>query len=242
MREYLKNLSFHYQGYAPDIYQALMRKESVPDYPCRYPYICIGDKSYPQSLYALRYPPCVLYYRGDISLLQKPKMTITGSRRPSHYACEMTKRLSRHVSQKCVVLSGFAKGIDTIAHQSALKGDTIAVFASSLDWIYPLENKLLHDIMAQEHLIISEIPEGVSLKPHHFLMRNRLLAALGEACYVMSAWEKSACLNIVSSALEMNKDIYCLPHLLTDRSGEGCNRLIADGAMILTNEDLLFKI
>lgn len=242
MREYLKDLSFHYQGYQPAIKKAFSQRKKVPSYPCSYDYVCLGEEDYPKAFYDLYDPPFVLYYQGNLKLLQKTKVTVIGSRHPSDYAKEMTEKLCENLAFQNVLVSGLMQGIDALVHEKGLKKGTISLLVSGLDRVYPLENKRLHDIIAQEHLVMTEIPEGVSLRPQHFLTRNRLLAALASDLYLMSAWKNSACLKIVDSALELNRNIYCLPHGLMDASGEGCNRLILEGAMILTKEDLLFKI
>ncbi len=242
MRNYLKNLSFHYQGYQPAIKKAFLRKEKVPEYRSSYPYICIGEKFYPEGFYDLYDPPFVLYYQGNLELLKKEKKLVLGSRRPSDYALRMSRKFCEYFAQENVLVSGLMQGIDTVVHQKGLQYGTIAILASGLDWIYPLENKRLHDIIAQEQLMITEVPEAVPLRPKHFITRNRLLAAIASDIYLMSAWENSACLRVVDTALELNRTIYALPHPVDDRSGEGCNRLILEGAMILTKEDLLFKI
>ena len=185
-------------------------------------------------------PPYIIFYRGDISLLRKESVGIIGSRKPSLYALSVTEKLSLKLAERFVIVSGLAYGIDVCAHQSALKFNTIAILGCGVDIVYPRIHKEIQEEISKSHLLISEYPPGVGPQKYHFPFRNRLIASLSQDLYVMSGTFKSGTMHTVMEALKLNKNIICLPHPITDSSGSGCNALIADGAMMLTNLNDLY--
>lgn len=197
--------------------------------------ITIIDSEYPDSLRALRYPPWCLFYQGDISLLQKQCMSIVGSRQINLYGKCVTQMSAKILSKKYVIVSGLAKGADTIAHQITIdqKGKTIGVIASGLSIHYPYCNEMLYQTMFLNHLVISEYPFYVGIQKHHFAWRNRIIAALGKSCIVTSAQKKSGTMLTVNEAIALGKDVYCFPYPIDEKQGEGCNALIQDGAYIV---------
>lgn len=235
MRKYLKNLSIHYEGDYTAIKKHLESRREVRNYVSNYPYICIGDKAYPKRLYDLQNPPFVLFYIGDINLLTSHSVSVVGSRNPSDYAVAMTHALVSGLKDKWTIVSGLAKGIDAHAHNTALDFSTIAVVGCGIDVIYPKCNAHLFELLKKKHLILSEYPEGVKPKRYFFPFRNRIIAALSDQLYVMSATKRSGTMTTVNEALKLNRHILCLPHNIDEKSGEGCNQLILEGADILTS-------
>ncbi len=203
--------------------------------------ITIYDQEYPESLRMLRYPPWVLYYQGDISLLQNKCMTIVGSRELSEYGKKVTEEASKILCKKYVITSGLAKGADACAHHTAIinHGKTIGVIGSGLGYVYPKCNTYLYDEMKKNHLILSEYPYHTSIQKHHFVWRNRILAALGEKCIVTSAKKRSGTMLTVNEAITLGKDVYCFPYEYDHLEGEGCNLLINEGAQILYDREQL---
>ncbi len=206
------------------------------------PYITIMDDNYPNSLRSLRYPPWIIFYRGDISILNQVAVSVVGSRITSSYGEKCTLDVCHKLSQHYVLVSGLARGIDTIVHQVGIqKGKTIAVLGCGLDLCYPQSNQGLFDEIKRNHLVISEYPKGVKAQKHHFPWRNRLIAALGQFCVVTQATYRSGTMLTVNEALELSKDVYCIPYPLGDPCGNGCNLLIQQGAFILLeNESFLW--
>lgn len=205
--------------------------------------ITIVDSEYPKELLELYQPPYVLFYKGDIRLLEKPKVAIVGSRTPSEYAITMTKQLVSALPTDYVIVSGLAKGIDGIAHQSCFAShQTIGVLGCGIHRVYPYENKSYFEWMAKHHLILSEYPTTATPFPYRFVARNRIIAALSNPLFVMAAAKRSGTLISVDFALSLNKDVVVLPHPIGCKSGEGCNELIASGALMLTNLEDLFII
>lgn len=205
--------------------------------------ITILDVEYPKELFELLQPPYVLFYKGNINLLKQPKVAIVGSRNPSDYAIDMTKQLVLALPREYVIVSGLAKGIDGVAHQSSFAShQTIGVLGCGINRIYPHQNKAYFEWMGKHHLLLSEYPSTATPYPYRFIARNRIIAALSNPLYVMAAAKRSGTLISVDYALSLNKDVVVLPHPLGCISGEGCNQLIASGALMLTNLEDLFII
>lgn len=209
----------------------------VTDFSYQGSFVTLVDAAYPQALLRLEHPPYVLFYEGNLNLLKKPMVSVVGSRSPSPYSIAMTTALVTRLAKHFVIVSGMAQGIDGTAHRAALFGKTIAVVATGLDCCYPLSHRGLYQALKKDHLVISEYPNGVKARKHHFPIRNRLIAALGQSLFVMSAAMRSGTMLSVNEALALNKEIYVLPHPIDDKTGLGCNTLILEGASILTNLD-----
>lgn len=196
--------------------------------------LTIFDDDYPAEFRLLKYPPFVLFYKGNIELLKADKVSIIGSRNPCPYACEATLRLSANTEE--VVVSGLAKGIDSLAHQAAKR--TIAIMGSGIEYCYPRSNYDLYRKLCNDDLVISEYPADVSPLKHHFPWRNRLIAALGKSLYLMEVHPKSGSMSTLNAALELNKDIYVLPFSLLEACGAYNNQLIAEGAQLINRQQL----
>ena len=203
----------------------------------------ILDSCYPQEFLKLKSPPYVLFYEGDVSLLERRKCSIIGSRIPCFYASKFTTFAARELAKYYVVVSGMAKGIDGIAHTAAMKeGKTIAILGSGIHRCYPKENKHLFHEIGQTHLLLSEYPFDVEPRKEHFPFRNRLIAALGEFLVVSQAQKRSGTMITVNEALDLGKEVYTIPYEIYDVNGEGCNILIEQGAeLILSHEDFIVK-
>lgn len=199
-------------------------------------YMTIFCKQYPNQFKVLPHPPWVIYYLGDIKLLDQEMISIIGSRKCTEYGKNATGKIIEQLSSK-VIVSGFAYGIDQIAHEKAIKfgKPTIAVIGSGLENIYPY-NKTLIKEMIDNNLIITEYPPLVKAKPWHFPMRNRLIASLGEQLLIIEASIKSGSLITVGIALELNKEIYALPGNVFSFQSTGTNLLLEEGANVLTLE------
>lgn len=243
-REYLADLAYMHSGEWPRIADAIRRKQQPVHCLKHEQYITIMDEEYPESLRKLRYPPWVLFYEGNIELLKKPMVTVVGSRNLCAYGKTMTEMVSAILNEKYVLVSGLAKGADAVVHQTALDGnkDTIAVIGSGLGTHYPKENEQLYQGIREHGLILSEYPYAVGVQKHHFPWRNRILAGLGESLFVTQAEEKSGTMLTVNEALALSKDVWCIPYPVSDHYGAGCNRLIEEGAGIISSRQQLFDM
>ena len=188
----------------------------------------------PSEFLSLENPPENIYYRGDLSLLNRRKVSIVGSRKAYVYSRSIVHALAVELSRRNVcVISGGAMGIDAIAHEGAYP-NSAAVLANGLDIIYPKVNKKLLQKMSEKGLLLSEYEDGIEARPYSFVQRNRLVVALGEVLVVAQADINSGSMRSVEYALDMEKKIYVLPHRLGE--SEGSMQLLDDGkAELITN-------
>ena len=242
MREQILSYALKYQGEWNQITSALARQEPWEAVPYPKNYITIADSQYPDSLRRLRYAPWILFYEGNIDLLQRKAVAIIGTRKCNAYGAAMGRHVCRLLKPHAIIVSGLAKGVDAIAHQEALDCHTVGVIGCGLNVCYPKENANLYQVMRKQQLIISEYPEDVKPLAHHFPWRNRLIAALSSAVIVIQAQMRSGTMLTVNEALEINVPVYCIPHLFQDPYGSGCNLLIAKGANILVDEQDILAI
>jgi len=241
--ETLAAYAYEYLGSWSLIADALRRGQEPRRYEIREPYLTIYDKEYPDSLRRLRFPPWVIFWRGNPDLLKEPGITVVGSRQMNAYGREMTVQIASRLREKFVLVSGLARGVDAQVHRTALAGGkTIGVIGSGLSTHYPRCNAGLYEQMAGSHLILSEYPCFVPVRREHFPWRNRILAALGQQIIVTQARCKSGTMLTVNEAVALGKDVWCVPWPLVSPEGEGCNQLIAQGALILASLEQLEDI
>ena len=196
--------------------------------------ITILDDIYPRKLYELRYPPFVLFYKGNINLLKEECVGVVGSRQPCEYALNATSKLCSELDE--VVISGLAKGIDRQAHIYSKK--TIGVLGCGIDYIYPFDNKDLFLKLEKEGLILSEYPEKVLPINYHFPFRNRIICGLSNKLFVMQSNTNSGTMTSVNEMLELGREIEVLPYDIFDENGINNNNLIKEGATLLNLKDL----
>jgi len=159
-----------------------------------------------------------LFYKGDLDLLKRPKIAIVGSRRASKYSKEITRILAKRLSQKYVIISGGALGIDKAAHEGAYP-NTILISPSSLDIIYPKANETLIKNIYQNALALSEYEKDFSPYPHTFLQRNRIIVKLADFLIIAEAELKSGSMRSYEWARKFGKKVYVLPHRLNESAG-----------------------
>ena len=198
----------------------------------KYNYFTIEDDIYPQCLKEISNPPLKLYYKGNLDLLKDERLiAVVGTRNPSSYGklcCEyMVKKMT---SANITIVSGFAKGIDSIAHKTSLLtgGKTIAVIASGLDIIYPASNLSLYREIEEKGLILSEYEAGVKPFKFNFPQRNRIIAGLSKGIIVVESKDRGGSLITADLALEFNRDVYAVPGDVFSEYSKGCNNLIRD--------------
>ena len=211
-----------------------------------YNFITINDDIYPECLKEISNPPLKLYYKGNLDLLKDERLiAVVGTRNPSSYGklcCEyMVKKMSR---ANITIVSGFAKGIDSIAHKTSLltEGKTIAVIASGLDIVYPASNLSLYREIEEKGLILSEYEAGVKPFKSNFPQRNRIIAGLSKGTIVVESKDRGGSLITADLALEFNRDVYAVPGDVFSEYSKGCNNLIRDSrAKSLSNINELLK-
>jgi DNA processing protein len=236
VKEQLLYYSLKYNGDYARIRQAIIHNEPYELSNYQGQYLCILEESYPLSLRCLKQAPFILYYEGNWELLNQACIGIVGSRNMKPYGKAMAELWTNTLNKKYVIVSGLAKGIDAVAHQVALQGlSTIAVLGCGIDYVYPPENSNLYQLLKSKGCILSEYPGKTPPLAHHFPYRNRLIAALSKSILVMQADLRSGSMITVNYALDLGKDVYCIPYRSTDIEGLGCNLLIQQGAFVLLN-------
>jgi len=193
----------------------------------------------PARFRSLSDPPKVLFVKGSLPDESHPSVSIIGSRHCSEYGASVARFFGAVLSEKGVqIVSGMALGIDSAALEGGLEGtsDCFAVLGSGVNVCYPSSSRTIYNRICQgQGGILSEyVPDSRGIG-YHFVTRNRLIAALGDALLVIEAAEKSGTAITVENALEQGKEIFALPGRITDPLGYGCNRLIKDGASVLTS-------
>ncbi len=200
----------------------------------------IPDKhKYLQGLGNIAKVPELLYIRGNLPAARIPTVAIVGTRKPTPYGKGVTYRFAYSLAQQGVmIMSGLAFGVDSIAHRAALDagGVTIAVLGNGIDTISPRSHeKLAEEIIAKGGAIISEYGAKSNVFPSNFLARNRIVSALSDAVIVTEAAARSGSLATVNHALEQGKDVFAVPGNITGPQSAGCNAIIKQGAMPLTD-------
>lgn len=194
---------------------------------------------YPKELRQLPDAPVMLYTKGNRNLLaSKKKIACIGSRQATQYSVEAFRQLMPPlIAAGYVVVSGLAKGADTLAHRAAIHygGHTIAVLGHGLQTIYPKSNEELAGYMAQHQLLISEYPPHIGPRKHHFPMRNRIISGLSDALVVTEAAMRSGTIITTELALEQGKDVFAVPGPITSAQSSGTNNLIKEGATPVWN-------
>ncbi len=189
------------------------------------------NPEFPERLKTFSYLPKVIYYKGNLNILNNKTVGIVGTRYPSVSASNFTYRLSQALSQNgMVVVSGGAIGIDTAAHKGA-NGRTVVVMGCGLDKTYPKENRgLFREILNKGGLILSEFPLGTLPNPGNFPARNRVISALSDVVVISQSPSKSGALITARWALDQGKDIWVIPGDPYDSRNYGSNKLIYEGA------------
>ena len=209
--------------------------------------ISLWDSDYPELLKNIYDPPLLLYYKGDISELDKFSIAIVGTRKPTEYGKLQTQKFtSELVSQNITIVSGLARGIDSIAHSTALKsnGRTIAVIGSGLNKIYPPENKNLFEEIAERGIIFSEYKLDTKPDAGNFPQRNRIISGLSLGCIVVESGIPGGALQTAQFALDQNREVFAIPGNLGVKQSEGTNTLIQKGTakLIKNAEDALVEL
>jgi len=209
--------------------------------------ITVWDESFPPLLKKIYDPPLLLYTKGSFIKDDEYSIAIVGTRQPTNYGkIQAEKIASELASQNITIVSGLARGVDSIAHRAALKSGkrTIAVTGSGLDVIYPPENKKLHDEIAENGFIISEYELGAKPDAVNFPKRNRIISGLSLGCIVIETGVAGGAMQTASLALDQNREVFAVPGNLGIKQSEGTNLLIQKGEakLIRSAEDVLLEL
>ncbi|AOS71617.1 DNA-processing protein DprA [Streptococcus gordonii] len=207
-----------------------------------FPSFSILDDIYPWDLSEIYNPPALLFYQGNIDLLELPKVAVVGSRDSSKLGNQSVQRIIKELNNELIIVSGLARGIDTAAHMAALQngGRTIAVIGTGLDVFYPKANKKLQSYIGKNHLVLSEYGPGEQPLKFHFPERNRIIAGLCRGVIVAEAKMRSGSLITCERAMEEGRDVFAIPGSILDGKSDGCHHLIQEGAKcIMSGSDVL---
>ena len=202
--------------------------------------VTLEEPDYPELLREIHDPPTALYVWGRLDPRDKNAVGVVGSRRPSHYGLECSKKISFQIAYAgLTVVSGLALGIDTAAHQGALaaKGRTIAVLGGGLFHLYPPENRALAEKIAASGAVVTEFPMDAKPDRQTFPIRNRIISGWGFGLLVVEAGLNSGALISASQALDQGRSLYAIPGPIDRPSSQGSNRLIQQGAKLVMNVD-----
>jgi len=209
-------------------------------------FLTLLDKNYPSLLSQTPNPPIVLYIKGDFDFNNSNSkfIAVVGTRNITSYGTQITKFLVRELtSSGCVIISGLALGVDSIAHSTAIqqRGKTIAVLGCGVDYCYPAQNALLYkNILSSGGAIISEYPPGQKPSRGSFPSRNRIIAGLSSGTIVTEGASDSGALITADFAFKAGRKVFAIPGPITSSYSKGPNQLLSKGAIpVSSSEDIL---
>ena len=224
-------IAFRQEFSAANFFEALARKQIT--------LITRVDEDYPQPLAQIPDPPLVLYIKGSLPQKFERMLGVVGTRKPTSYGREITVKLvSELVGSGIIVVSGLARGIDSVAHRTTLGngGVTIAVLGCGVDIVYPPEHKSLYtEIIEKGGAIISEVPPGQLVARGLFPARNRIISGLARGVLVTEGAEDSGSLITARLAAEQGRDVFAVPGPINSYLSAGPVKLLKQGAKLVTS-------
>lgn len=204
------------------------------------------EPDYPPLLKQLPDPPLVLFFTGLLPAEEEFALAVVGTRTPTAYGKSATRAFSKALAKAgCVIISGFARGIDYEAHAGALEADgrTVAVLGSGLDVLYPPEHKTLYRKIAETGCVLTEFTPGTQPDRFNFPARNRVISGLSRGVFVVEAPEKSGALITAHIALDQNREVFALPGPIHSKASRGANLLIQRGGakLVMSPADILVE-
>ncbi|HLX55373.1 MAG TPA: DNA-processing protein DprA [Aquella sp.] len=208
--------------------------------------ISLEDPIYPKELAEITDPPIILFAKGDLSLLSKPKFTIIGTRHPTEQGMLNAFNFAQNLANlNLTIVSGMADGIDRHAHLGGLDGTgkTIGVIGTGIDRIYPASNKDLFHKVAEKGLLLSEFALGTQPFVGNFPRRNRIVAGLSTGCLVIESAIDGGSMITANMALEMGREVMAIPGSIHNPVARGCHKLIKTGAKLIeTTNDIIEEL
>ncbi len=209
--------------------------------------ITFWDKEYPSNLKKIYDPPPFLFIRGEFAEEDNYSVAIVGTRDPSTYGIQMAQRFSTELSKLGIpIVSGLARGIDTVSHTATLKagGRAIAVIGSGIDVIYPPENKQLFESIAEHGAVVSEFLMGAKPDAGNFPRRNRIISGISLGTIVVETGIEGGAMITASLALDQNKSVFAIPSALSEKRKSGTNLLIKEGkaALVESIDDIITEL
>ncbi len=207
--------------------------------------VTLDSLSYPESLRETDFAPLVLYAKGDIELLNSLCFAMVGSRKSLPQSVAIAEDFAKSLSGAGMTLvTGIAEGVDSAVIKGALSqsGRVISVLGGGFDNIYPASNVGLVEQVVKKGLVITEYPPEIKALPHHFPIRNRIIAGLSRGVLIVSGALKSGTQHTANYALSYNRDVFAIPYSIGINSGAGCNALIKEGASLCTSPSDILSV
>jgi len=205
--------------------------------------VALGEPDYPKWLASVDAPPPLIYVKGALELLARPMVAIVGARNGSAIGQKFTRMLAAHIGREgYVIASGLARGIDTAAHVASLERGTLAVLAGGIDSVYPPENAELQKAIGERGVLLSEMPAGYKPRGKDFPRRNRLISGVSAGVIVVEAAYRSGSLITARLAGEQGREVFAVPGNPLDPRAAGTNRLLRDGAGLVTCADDVISV
>lgn len=208
--------------------------------------VTLAEKTYPERLKQIFDPPPVLYIRGELRSEDNKALAVVGTRKITSYGREVTEMLVKELaSYKLTIVSGLARGVDSLAHRVALENGarTVAVLGSGVDVIYPPENQKLASEITKNGALVSEIPPGVAPSRGYFPARNRIISGMSLGVLITEADEKSGSLITAAAAIEQNREVFAVPGPIYSKLSNGPTELIKQGAKLVSKaEDIIEEL
>ncbi len=198
--------------------------------------LTIASPEYPDNLRNIYDPPPLLYVKGSLKPQDQRALAVVGSRSSSDYGRKVALDICREMAAAgLTVVSGMARGIDSVAHAAALSGQgrTIAVLGCGVDIVYPLENKKLYDRIVENGAVVSEYSMGTKPNAYNFPARNRIISGLALGVLVVEAGMKSGSLITARMALEQGRDVFSVPGSIYSFKTKGVHSLLRNGAKLV---------
>ncbi len=196
------------------------------------------EHDYPPLLAQIDAPPPMVYVKGNLELLQRPAVAIVGSRQCSAAGVQLTRLFASKLAEAgFTIVSGLARGIDRAAHEASLTSGTIAVVAGGIDWVYPPEHSELQARIGSEGCLVTERPPGLQPRDKDFPRRNRIISGLVYGVVIVEAAARSGTLVTARYANELGREVFAVPGHPLDPRAEGTNRLIKQGATLVTEAE-----
>ena len=203
--------------------------------------VTIWDKEYPELLKRIYDPPALIYVLGKFNPKDRQSIAIVGTRLPTLYGQQVAELFSQDLCRFGItIVSGLARGVDTIVHSSTLKsgGRTLAVIGSGLDVPYPPENKKLMEQIADTGVVVSEFPMVAKPDATNFPRRNRIISGLSLGTLIIESAEDGGAMITASTALDQDREVFAIPGSIVEKRSSGPNRLIQEGrAKLVQNVD-----
>ena len=209
-------------------------------------YVSRNCEEFPSLLKCIPDAPVGLFCLGQQSIFDEPKIAVVGSRQCTEYGLIATRLVTKPLAEVgTVIVSGMAKGIDSMAHWGAIHGGgkTIAVLGTGVDVCYPAENRNLREEIISKGCLVSEYPPGTEGRKFHFPMRNRIISGLSLGVVVVEAGKKSGALGTADHALAQGREVFAVPGNISSKLSEGTNELIREGACPVADySDILYVL